>query len=182
MSFQHIPMKGFLSFETGVDKQTLEKICAKIREFNNTLDNNLPPVDVIDSLNNLCATLVATSRYHASTITDQGLKTVFKMIKEWNISHIFPALDLARLVVLHPDAARVDRQGFWSALIDAILDRCLELKDFMGEASVSTAVPMLCFRFIANAFRGGSGSLSAIVSRLGRYVSPSITFSHFSYK
>jgi len=74
------------------------------------------------------------------------------------------------LVVLHPDAAKIDRQGLWSALIDVTVERCLESNDFMGEGSVSTAVPMLSFRLFANAFRGGTGSSNAVISRIGRYV------------
>eukprot|EP00555_Chaetoceros_dichaeta_P009228 CAMPEP_0198260324 /NCGR_PEP_ID=MMETSP1447-20131203/9324_1 /TAXON_ID=420782 /ORGANISM="Chaetoceros dichaeta, Strain CCMP1751" /LENGTH=848 /DNA_ID=CAMNT_0043947955 /DNA_START=87 /DNA_END=2633 /DNA_ORIENTATION=+ len=160
-SYQYLPMKGYKSFDAGADSKTLTKIITKIREFNatNTTDNN-PTLSTndIDLLDNLCATLGATSRYHSSSITDAELNVIHKIINSWSSSHAFPAIDLARLTVLHPDASKSTRGAYWSTILQATLQTCNQTT-----ASSSVAIPMLSLRLCANCFRGGNGSLHAVV-------------------
>ena len=50
-------------------------------------------------------TLAASNRYHASQVSDAELRAVADQLQRTTASQAFPTLDLARLCVLHPDAA-----------------------------------------------------------------------------
>jgi len=179
-SYQELPMVGYKSFESGADTKTLKKIMDKIRQFNadilNDNDNNILSSDETDMLDNLCMTLGATSRYHASSISTAELKVIHNMVTGWSSAHAFPALDLARLAVLHPDATKSSRSAFWAGIIKATLDKC-EVVNEEGVTNPSVAIPMLSFRLFANCFRGGSGSLNAVGSQLSHVLKCAETFS-----
>jgi phospholipase A-2-activating protein len=89
------------------------------------------------------------------------------MIVEWDASRVFPALDLARMTVLHPDAAKSERSGYWKDVLGAALTTCLALGDAAGK---EVAVPMLTMRLICNCYRGGSGAADAAGSLIERFV------------
>mmetsp|Transcript_25452 Transcript_25452/g.54765 ORF Transcript_25452/g.54765 Transcript_25452/m.54765 type:complete len:867 (+) Transcript_25452:108-2708(+) len=159
-SYNHLPMKGYKVFDAGVDKKGLTKVVAKIREINNNVSSNnqLPSSEANDVLDTLSATLSTTNRYHSTTISDIELAIIHKMITKWDAKDAFPALDLARMAVLHPDAASSKRRGCWEEVLRGALDMCLGLGDgVVGEV----AVPMLTMRLIANSYKGGSGSADA---------------------
>jgi phospholipase A-2-activating protein len=61
----------------------------------------------------LIQTLAATNRYHATKISREEMLVVRDMLK-WPPAEAFPALDLARLMVLHPDAASRDKNEYWN--------------------------------------------------------------------
>lgn len=113
-------------------------------------------------LDSLLTTLAIANRYHSSTISDAELAATHKMITRWDAEHAFPALDLARMAVLHPDAASSKRMGYWEEVLNGALDMCLGL----GE--------------VVNSYKGGSGSAGAAGSSVDRYVlcviSDSFTF------
>jgi len=167
-TYKHIPMKGYKSFETGADVTTLEKVCKKIQEFNSCPNNNLTPDEMTSVLNGLCDTIAATNRYHATTLTDRELSIILKMMSGWALEHVFPSVDLARLVVIHPDASKPSRSAFWDKIVTCALDRCEELCQSNVSSTANTAIPMLCFRLFANCFRGGTGSQSAVELHLIR--------------
>eukprot|EP00978_Attheya_sp_CCMP212_P006124 scaffold13813_cov50-Attheya_sp.AAC.4 len=77
------------------------------------------------------------------------------------LSRVFPALDLARLTVLHPDASKSANTTYWSGVIQCALEKCKEVVDQNVQGSAAVAVPMLSLRLFANCFKGGSGSLAA---------------------
>jgi phospholipase A-2-activating protein len=78
------------------------------------------------------------------------------MLDTFPAAEVFPALDLARLTVLHPDAASSKNAAFWAKVIDKTIALC-------GDEDVnSVAVPMLSLRLFANAFHGGPGSREAV--------------------
>ena len=162
-TYDHLPMKGYKVFDGGIDKKGLTKVISKIREFNDavTSNNKLSPNEANDVLDSLCTTLSVTNRYHSSTISDIELATIQKMITSWDAKQSFPALDLARMVVLHPDAASPKRKGYWEEILIGAMDACLGL-----EAEV--AVPMLTMRLIANSYKGGSGAAGAAASLVDR--------------
>lgn len=141
----------------------------KIRQFNtdilNDNNNNILSSDDINMLEKLCTTLSVTSRYHASSISSAELKVIHNMVAGWSSSHAFPALDLARLAVLHPDASKLSRNVFWTGIIKVTLEKCDALKED-GVTNPSVAIPMLSLRLFANCFRGGSGSLDAVGMQL----------------
>lgn len=163
--FKYLPMIGYKCFDTGSDVTTLTKICNKIREFNLTLNSNLSPDEVSTDLDHLCATISATNRYHASCVSDTELNIIHKMIHNWSLMQVFPAIDLARLVAMHPDACKPSRSSYWDNVIKLVLDRCDEVQK---TNSGSPAVPLLSFRLFSNCFRGGAGSQVGVVSNIKR--------------
>ena len=169
-SYQHLPMKGYKSFETGTEMKTLMKVSKKIAEFNTALNSNLSQDELTNVLGNLLETISATSRYHATTVSDAELQILLKMMKQWSLVHVFPAMDLARLIVLHPDASSMSRSNYWNEVIGTAIDRCNALLQQVNtiEGPAKVAIPMLSMRLFANSFRGGSGSRVAIESHLAR--------------
>eukprot|EP00584_Thalassiosira_punctigera_P002736 CAMPEP_0172529212 /NCGR_PEP_ID=MMETSP1067-20121228/3349_1 /TAXON_ID=265564 ORGANISM="Thalassiosira punctigera, Strain Tpunct2005C2" /NCGR_SAMPLE_ID=MMETSP1067 /ASSEMBLY_ACC=CAM_ASM_000444 /LENGTH=857 /DNA_ID=CAMNT_0013313225 /DNA_START=63 /DNA_END=2636 /DNA_ORIENTATION=+ len=158
--YEHLPMKGYKIFDAGVDKKGLTKVLAKIREFNSAVPaaDALSPNEADGILDSLANTLAITNRYHSSKVSDAELVTIRKMILGWDAKHAFPALDLARMTALHPDAASAKRRGYWEEILGAALKTCLGL----GEgAAKEVAVPMLTMRLVANSYKGGSGSSGA---------------------
>jgi hypothetical protein len=86
------------------------------------------------------------------------------MLDTFPPNEIFPALDLARLTVAHPDAAVSTNATYWNTMICKALSLCADTSGLEGPAAV--AIPMLSLRLFANAFRGGPGSLEAVTSQL----------------
>jgi len=167
-SYEHLPSRGFLSFATGTDPKILSKITSKIREFNPSLNTNLTAAE-LEQIDVLCSTLGATNRYHATSVSDMELSALGKLIREWDYERVFPALDLARLTVLHPDASKPSREGYWNDIAVYVLEKCRlarESSDYGGGANktATVAVPMLSLRLLSNCFRGGTGSRNAIGS------------------
>jgi len=163
-SYKNFPMISYKYFDVGADSKTLHKIMGKIREFNSVLNNNLSPSE-IELLDGLCSTISATNRYHATSISDAELKVIQKMTSEWSISHVFPALDLARMVTLHPDASKSTRNVIWNDIIKDVQKKCRELKERNMEGTPSIAIPLTALRLFANCFRG-VGTRSSVTSQL----------------
>jgi len=169
-AYQHLPMRGYKSFEAGADMKTLTKVSKKITEFNSALNTNLSSDEVTTVLGNLVSTIASTNRYHATTISDAELSIILKMMKHWTLVNVFPAMDLARLVVLHPDASQMKRSEFWNEIVCTAIEKCDLLLQNLNtvEGPAKVAIPMLSLRLFANSFRGGSGSQLAVESHLAR--------------
>ncbi|KAL9180234.1 hypothetical protein ACHAXT_008204 [Thalassiosira profunda] len=164
-TYEYLPMKGYKTFDAGVDAKGLAKVAGKVREFNDaSTANALSPNEAGDVLDALAATLAVTNRYHSSTVSDAELAAIHKMVTQWDAKRAFPALDLARMAVLHPDAASAKRRGYWEEVLRGALDACSGLADPAREV----AVPMLTMRLVANSFKGGSGSARAAGSLMDR--------------
>ncbi|KAL7552986.1 hypothetical protein ACHAWF_016226 [Thalassiosira exigua] len=159
-TYDHLPMKGYKAFDAGIDKKGLGKVLAKIRELNGDAPESrkLTSREAGEVLDSLAATLAVTNRYHSSSVSDMELAVIHKMATTWDAKRIFPALDLARMAALHPDAANAGRRGVWEGVLAGALDACAGLGDgIAGEV----AVPMLTMRLCANCFRGGGGAAAA---------------------
>ncbi len=159
-SYQHLPVKAYKSFELSAKNATttLEKMKKKIVEFGHLSESQIATLD------NLMATLGATNRYHSSKVDTSELKTISQMVESSPPNEVFPALDLARLTVAHPDAAVSTNAAYWETMICKALALCADTSDLQGPAAV--AIPMLSLRLFVNAFRGGPGSLQAVTSQL----------------
>ena len=170
--YNHIPVRGYKVFDAGVDKAGLGKVLSKICEFNNSAllssKYRLTGSDIDNTLSSFIVTLSTTNRYHVSTISDIELGVVHTMITQWGVKYAFPALDLARVMVLHPDATCTKRRGYWIELLSCTLDMCLGLVDGTGLIVDEVAIPMLTMRLIANCYKGGSGSADAAGSMVDR--------------
>jgi hypothetical protein len=133
---EHLPMKRYKVFDAGVDKKGLSKILSKISEF--ILQSSLP----------------RTMKHYNH----------YAIIFPSPVGTIHPAFDLARLVVLHPDAAKSKWRGYWAEVLDGAIGICLGLEDVQKEV----AVPMLKMRLVCNCYKGGSGSAGAAERLLDR--------------
>lgn len=160
ITYEHLPMPACKSFELSVKSATttLEKMKKKIEEHGLLSDSQLV------TLSNLMDTLGSTNRYHSSKIELDELKLISDMLETFPQNQAFPALDLARLTVAHPDGASSSNVTYWNGMICKVLSLCADTSDLDGPAA--TAIPMLSLRFFVNAFRGGPGSLQAITSQL----------------
>jgi phospholipase A-2-activating protein len=114
-SLEYLPIKSFLLFDSGTDKNTMNKIFSKLKEIHVVVSSSGSSNDNKDLivLERLVTTIGATNRYHASTISKEELTLLSRWISIWPLEHIFPVLDLTRLVVLHPDASNVQNVHFW---------------------------------------------------------------------
>jgi phospholipase A-2-activating protein len=157
-TYQHLPMKGYKAFETGADAKTLGKIVGKIQNGTVSLWTEEQMATTLDSL---VSTLSATNRYHATKISNKELEMVLKMVTEWSLEQVYPALDMSRLMVLHPDAFQSNQQEYWNRMIEATLDKCEQVPNSSLEGISKVAVPMLALRLFANSFRGRGSSLAA---------------------
>ena len=103
--YQHLPVEGYKSFDLG-KAASLEKMKSKLMETGKLSDTQ------VGYLESLIQTLAATNRYHATKISREEMLVVQDMMK-WPPSEAFPAVDLVRLMVLHPDAASHDKNEYW---------------------------------------------------------------------
>eukprot|EP00984_Skeletonema_dohrnii_P030824 scaffold22641_cov72-Skeletonema_dohrnii-CCMP3373.AAC.1 len=80
-TYNYLPMKGYKTFETGIDKKGLSKVIQKIREFNDSVSSNqLSKGEAGETLDSLANTLSVTNRYHSSTISMAELAPLHTMI------------------------------------------------------------------------------------------------------
>ncbi|KAI5660997.1 hypothetical protein M9H77_20320 [Catharanthus roseus] len=108
-TFKHIPKKGMLVFDTA----QFEGILKKISEFNDTLLSNpenqhlsMSEVDV-SRIGAIIKVLKDTSHYHSSRFSDDDVALVLKLLKAWDTGMLFPAIDLLRMMILHPVGASI---------------------------------------------------------------------------
>lgn len=162
ISFQYLPMPGYKSFDlpSKTAASTLEKMKAKIQEFG---QGTLSDAQLGD-LTSLMETLGASSRYHATSISAAELALISSMLDTFEPAKAFPALDLARLTVTHPDAAAFKNEAYWGKVLSQALSLAGKTEGLEGPAAV--ALPMLSLRLFANSFKGGHGSNAAAVSHL----------------
>jgi phospholipase A-2-activating protein len=155
-SFEYLPIKGYKTFDLAekVAATTLEKMKNKIQEFGKLSDGEMAQVV------SLMTTLAASNRYHASQVPDSELNVISHMLTTFPPAEAFPALDLAKLAALHPDAASTARFAYWDGVIQQALALCQNQDALQGPAAV--AIPMLSLRLFANAFKGGPGSAQAV--------------------
>ncbi|CAK8576465.1 unnamed protein product [Lathyrus sativus] len=106
-TFKHIPKKGMLVFDTA----QFDGILKKVVEFNTALlsdqenqKSSLAELDV-SRLDAIVKTLKDTSHYHSSKFADSEIALLLKMLSSWPTTMIFPVIDIARMLVLHPEGA-----------------------------------------------------------------------------
>ena len=153
VAYEHLPMKSYKCFEL-TKATSFEKMLSKLKDSDKLSDGDF------EALQALTSTLSVTNRYHATLVPQEQLKAIKGILENWPPEEAFPALDLARLAVLHPDGAR--NGTYWDSLIKLTLQQgAIELK---GTAAV--AVPMLTIRLFANCYKGGAGAMEAAVANM----------------
>ncbi|KAH7288377.1 hypothetical protein KP509_31G024400 [Ceratopteris richardii] len=145
---KHIPKKGMLLFDTA----QYDSIMKKLESFNSSLaaDESTKGLSLNDEeLKNLRATisiLKDESHYHTSSLKDKNLVELQKLLLTWPTSLLFPALDILRITLLHPQGAELFAQKAESGkdVLRQILQRACEPPD---------ANQLLGIRAAVNAFR-----------------------------
>ncbi|PRQ23545.1 putative transcription factor WD40-like family [Rosa chinensis] len=108
-TFKHIPKKGMLVF----DVAQFDGILKKITEFNNNLlsdqeKSNLSLNEVeVSRLGAIVKVLKDTSHYHSSKFAEGDIALLMRLLKSWPVAMLFPVIDTLRMIVLHPDGARL---------------------------------------------------------------------------
>ncbi len=140
---QHFPCTiGFFGFfEAG----SIDRIVSKIEEFANG-NAALLPTNKKEELKVLKDTIKETSRYHVSEVTDVQIELLSHLMT-WPSDRVFCCIDMCRLAVLHPDAAKRFATGpEGRTIIQSAAQHVLDLPD---ELSV-----VLCtLRLFCNIFK-----------------------------
>ncbi|XP_058069145.1 uncharacterized protein LOC131218555 [Magnolia sinica] len=149
-TFKHIPKKGMLFF----DVAQYDGILKKITEFNNALSsntgqNNLSLTELeISRLTAITKVLKDTSHYHCSRFADIDVALLVKLLKLWPPTMMFPAIDILRMIILHPDGA--------SLLLNYIEDGNDILMETLKKSTLSPALPanlLTSVRVVTNLFK-----------------------------
>ncbi|XP_068654186.1 uncharacterized protein [Aristolochia californica] len=150
-TFQHLPKKGMLLF----DVAQFDGILKKIAEFNKTLssDQGQRHLSLSDSELSRLAAIVTilkdTSHYHCSTFADADVALLVRLLKFWPRAMIFPAIDILRMVILHPDGARL----LCKHIEDGNADLLLETLKGAASAPTVAANLLTSIRAVANLFK-----------------------------
>ena len=126
----------------------LDKIEAKIREFSAAEEAAGAGLSAAESaaLASLCATLAATSRWHASAVTRPEAALPLALLGRWPAARAFPVLDLLRVAALHAAGAEALAGSF---LLDGPLPQALAAA---AAAPDQMALGLVGLRLAANLF------------------------------
>ncbi|XP_021896660.1 phospholipase A-2-activating protein [Carica papaya] len=108
-SYKHIPKKGMLVF----DVAQFDGILKKIAEFNNSLNSDMGKKNLslteleMSRVSAVVQILKDTSHYHCTSFADVDIALLLKLLNTWPHTTIFPAIDILRMIILHPDGARL---------------------------------------------------------------------------
>lgn len=149
-TYKHIPKKGMLLFETA----PFDGILKKIAEFNVSLSTEMEQKTFslsdleLTRLSAIVNILKDTAHYHSSTFTDADIAVLFKILRSWPISMIFPVIDILRMLILHPDgASRLLKQT------EQGNDVLLDILKRITEATVHAGNLLTFLRAITNLFK-----------------------------
>lgn len=155
VTYEHLPIRFYKSFEL-TKATSFDKMATKLKENGKLSDQDF------EAIQSLMRTLMVTNRYHSSNVSIEGLRAIKDILVSWAPTDAFPALDLARVAVLHPDAAK--NFPYWDTMLTLSFKQCeREL-----EGTTAVAVPMLTLRLVANCFKGGSGALEAAAANMDK--------------
>lgn len=138
--YSHFPPASMTIFSTGEDK--IDKIVAKAKSV-------LPSLSPADTslLDSMCATIKESSRYHASTISEDEYNNIpTNLLPRCPLLDTFPLLDILRLGSLHPSCSKLPIR-FFSTVSEIVLSN-LESSDV--DLSSNVPLPMLTFRLFCN--------------------------------
>ncbi|GAX23166.1 phospholipase A-2-activating protein [Fistulifera solaris] len=152
VSYQHLPIAHAKTFDltAATATTTLSKIQSKLEE---TLSDDTHR----STLASFVQLLGATQRYHVSHITPQHWQFLQHCIQTLSPSLVFPALDLARMAIRHPDGARYNASSLVKAACE--MDQS-SFGTLSGPAAV--AIPMLTLRLAANVLAANPACLSSL--------------------
>lgn len=146
-TWTHFPTKSFIDLTT-VD---FKKVWPKLLELNGTLPDATLAMSADDQaqVRALVDVLEQTSRYHASQVPRPGVKLLLTKLMKWPLTHVFPCVDILRILVIHTDGSASLEELGAATFIQPLLDIIKNGKD---KPEARPAV-LLATRTIFNAFR-----------------------------
>jgi phospholipase A-2-activating protein len=149
-TWTRFPSKGYIDLPT-VD---WKKVWPKFLEVNGGASAELALNEAeLASVKLVVDVLDQTAKYHASTIPRHGLAPLLSKALKWPLGSVFPALDILRVTVLHPDGAQGLLEAGFAAAAQPILDI---IKAGKGVAEARPAL-LLAARILFNSFRHDAG-------------------------
>ncbi|WCJ33852.1 transducin family protein / WD-40 repeat family protein [Euphorbia peplus] len=149
-TFKHIPKKGMLIF----DVAQFDGILKKLTEFNVALLSDpdqkslaLSESDV-SKVGAVIKILKDTSHYHVTKFTDTDIHVLVTLLKSWPVAMIFPAIDILRMIVLHPHGA--------SVLVKHLEDESDTLVELIKKITTNSPLPsnlLTSIRLVTNLFK-----------------------------
>ncbi|DBA04148.1 TPA: hypothetical protein N0F65_004256 [Lagenidium giganteum] len=173
--YKHFPVGCYNTFET----TKISKLIATLRQLNAKLGEagqqevQLSEKDIA-TLEKTAATVQDTAFLHSSTFSEIEIQTLHRLIRQWPSESVFPALDLARLVLVHPQGPHM----WGSVQMVELVPRLLELG--LGQ-NATAATRMLSLRVIANMFFHQE-SRSVIVQHKAQILSSLSSFLPYAQK
>jgi phospholipase A-2-activating protein len=145
-TYQYFPVKSYALYDD-IPAGFQGKIIPKITEFNTTVGEHSLTESELEMVGQTVSVLIATSRYHSSSISSKQLNGVIKMAKCWSPDKAFPAFDLCRMIGLHQDGSRSlsAHPQFNSMLVRTVT--------VLMDRETPTNATVTALRFLANSFR-----------------------------
>lgn len=143
-------------------EKALKVILEKVKEYNNDVpeEGKLTESDFLE-LDLLLNTLNEMSRYHSSNISVGAVLLFEKILKTWDVKHIFPVLDLLGLTLVHPDAI-----NSFKTKLKFMLTRVMNLvavDNFTGDTKkLRFPVSLTAIKVFANIFKTSQGASLAV--------------------
>lgn len=149
-TLKHIPKKGMLLF----DAAQYDGIMRKLESFNSSLAAEEGKRDLalneleLSKLHATMSILKDGSHYHTSTLTDENIMPLRKLLVLWPTSILFPALDILRIVLLHPEGATL-----FARYAENGKDILIESLQRAAESPAIDANQLMGVRLAVNCFR-----------------------------
>lgn len=115
------------------------------------------------ALEQIISVVQETQFYHSSSFSISEIRVLKTLILQWPAELIFPALDLLRLVLVHPQGPAALGEFTLVELVGRMLHLGLQSKGANGE-DLPVATRMLALRVLANMFLQEAGR-KAVLAR-----------------
>ncbi|TYZ59095.1 hypothetical protein PybrP1_007215 [[Pythium] brassicae (nom. inval.)] len=170
-AFKYFPAGGYNTFEA----TKIGKLMSTLRQYNDKLQSSeadtstvaLSDPDLI-GLEHIASVVQETAFYHSSTFTAAEIRVLKSLVLQWPADVVFPALDLLRLVLVHPQGPATLGDATLGELVERMLALGLQTTTAAG-ADVPVATRMLALRVLANMFLHESGRKS-VLAKLQEFV------------
>ncbi|KAJ0397384.1 hypothetical protein P43SY_008215 [Pythium insidiosum] len=144
--FKYFPVASYNTFET----TKIAKLMTTVRQFNAQVAGDVQlNASELEALERTAKTVQDTAFYHSSSFSATETGVLRAAIARWPATHVFPLLDLLRLVLVHPQGPTALGGA---AALESLVTRCLTLAADGSTADVPMATRMLALRVIANTF------------------------------
>ena len=108
-----------------------KKVIPKVAELNALVAGDAEPSIAalacseaeLDAIRLLADVLSATARYHATAVPPAAVKALFRKMLRWPLDRAFPAIDVLRVLLTHPDGSAAVAAEAGSVFVSAQTER-----------------------------------------------------------